>query len=462
MDVKMDQLPVVDGNGLLTRLSYAAGAPRQDERAAQRLLLLNALLMVSLEDITLERQLLSALDLLLTVPWFPLQPQAAVFLVGDDPKVLEMAASRGLPEAARAGCARVPFGRCICGRVAASGESGFTACANAHPEVPCDAMPAHGYYSVVLRQQGKVLGILALYLKEGRRTDPEEAEFLEVIASTLVGIVARSQATAHIRRLLTENRQLNQRLIALQEEEYRHLARELHDEIGQSVAAIKTEVVLLPQARADAEVQRGVQAIGAAADRIYETMHEMVGRLRPGVLDDLGLLAAIEAQVADWQRLRPGLLCRLDVHGRFDDLDEPTRITVYRFVQECLTNIVRHAAATEVKISLARDDCRDGVGTSPGMGEVDHVGNKRSRTVPGTTVEVGAAGERTRGQVVLCVGDNGRGMDVTRLHERNGRFGLLGMRERVEGLGGTLTIEGGPGQGCWFTARIPVPERRMR
>jgi signal transduction histidine kinase len=428
MDASMDQAWIEESSGGWTRHPYGVGPSAQDERAAQRLSLLNALLLVSFEDITLERQLLCALDLLLTIPWLSLQPQAAVFLVGADPNVLEMAASRGLPETVRAACAQVPLDYYAYDRAAAGADPMFTDGIAGRHDVRCDHMPAHGHYGIPLHQHGRYLGVLALYLKDGRRYDPEEARFLDVIASTLVNLVVRSQASEHIQRLLTENRQLNRRLIAQQEEEYRHLARELHDEIGQSIAVIKTEAVLLPQTCAGDEMQRGVHAIGTAADRIYGIMHEMVRRLRPGVLDDLGLTAAIEAHVCEWQRQRPAVLCRLDIHGRFDDLDESTKITVYRFVQECLTNVVRHAAATEVKISLA--------------------------------CETGAVDERFRGRVVLCVSDNGRGVDVIRMRERGGRFGLLGMRERVEGLGGTLTIEGAPAQGFRLTARIPVPERR--
>jgi signal transduction histidine kinase len=427
MEASMGQARVEKGSGWRTYRPTGGGPSSHDERAAQRLTLLNTLLMVSFEDISLERQLLCALDLLLTIPWLSLRPQAAIFLVGTDTSVLELAASRGLPETVRAACALVPVGHCVYD-CAAHADSVFTHCFTDSHDVRCDHMPAHGHYGIPLRQNGKSLGVLALYLKDGRHYDPEEARFLNVIASTLVSIVVRSRATQHVQQLLTENRQLNQRLIALQEEEYRHLARELHDEIGQSIAAIKTEAVLLPQARASDDVQRSVHAIGAAADRIYDSMHMLVRRLRPGVLDDLGLMAALEAHVAEWHRQRPAVTCRLDVHGRFDDLDEPTNITVYRFVQECLTNVVRHSAATEVKISLACE-----------MGTVD---------------------EHIRGRVVLCVSDNGRGADLVRMRERGGRFGLLGMRERVEGLGGTLAIDGGPGQGFRLTAVIPVPERR--
>lgn len=426
----MRQVPETNENSTVMHRTSPAAAegPRPAAQCARHLSLLNAVLMISLEDLSLERQLLRVLDLLLGVPWFPLRPQGAVFLVGDCPDVLIMAASRGFSAEASKTCAQVPFGHCVCGRAAALREPVVVECLGADVSECGQDMPAHGHYCIPLIQNSRVLGVLALYLKEGHRHDPEEAEFLCAVANTLAGIVAHSQGTERVRRLLDENRQLNRRLIALQEEEYRRLARELHDQIGQSITAIKTEAVLMPQARSAGELQRGVQAIGAEADRIYETMHETVRRLRPGALDDLGLVAALKAYIAEWQRRRPILACRFDPAGPFDDLDAQLKITVYRIVQECLTNIMRHAAATEVVITLAR--------------------------VPE------AGDERTRGSVLLVVHDNGRGTEVTKLRERTGRFGLVGMRERVEGFGGTLSIESNPGRGFVLTATIPVPERR--
>jgi signal transduction histidine kinase len=391
----------------------------------QGLSLLNALLTVSLENIPLERQLLSALESLLTVPWLCLYPRAALFLLDEGSDVLQLAASIGLPDAVRLDCAQVPLGHCICGHVAATGAMFCSGCVSDRNAACYKGMP---HYSVPLRHCGKTLGVLTLYPKEGRACDPESALFLDVAATTVIGIIVKSRAIEHAQRLLGENRQLNQRLIALQEEEYRHLARELHDEIGQSVAAIKTEAALLARASASDEMRRDIQTVSAAADRIYEVMQEKVRRLRPGMLDDLGLSAAVEALVAEWRRRRPAVSCRLDVQGPLEDLDEATKITIYRFVQECLTNIVRHSVPTEVTISLSR--------------------------------EAGVPGLNTRGTIVLSVSDNGRGADVARLRESRGRFGLLAMRERVDGLGGTLTIESAPDQGFRLTANIPLMERR--
>ncbi len=406
-----------------------AGSPAETDlvegRSAKYLSLLNSLLLISLEDIPLERQLLGALDVLLSIPWLPLRPEGAVFLVGEEPDVLVLAASRGPFDA---DCVRVPFGHCLCGRTAAGREFVCVESTARGGDASGERADLHGYYGVPLLHNGRVLGVLSLYPKDGHRRDPDEIEFLRAVASILAGIVERSRDTERVQRLLAQNRQLNRRLIALQEEEYRRLARELHDEIGQSLTVIKTEAFLLPQMRAVESMQRGVEAIGAEADRIYETMHDIVRRLRPRAIDDLGLVAALEAHIADWQRRRPTLLCQFNAPGGFDDLDDQVRITIYRLVQECLTNVMRHAAANEVSIALAR--------------------------------EAGAEGGQARGTVVLSVRDNGRGMDVTKMRERSGRFGLLGMRERVEALGGTLVIDSAPDRGFGLAARIPIPERR--
>ncbi|MDH4134823.1 MAG: histidine kinase, partial [Gammaproteobacteria bacterium] len=257
----------------------------------------------------------------------------------------------------------------------------------------------------------------------------DDAEFLEGAASVLARMIAHGRDAQRTRQLLEVNRQLNRQIITKQEEEYRRIARELHDDIGQSIAAIKTEVALLAQTTDSGEASRGAKAIGAEADRIYETMHETVRRLRPGVLDDLGLVAAIRVYITDWQARRPVMSCRFNAEGQFDDIDEAVKVTAYRLVQESLTNVVRHATATEVRVSLSRQT---------------------------------AESQGLRGWVVIEVADNGRGMEAAKLHAQKGRFGLLGMRERVEGLAGVFTIVTAAGKGFHLHARLPLVERRTR
>lgn len=401
----------------------AAPAAITSER---HLSLLNALLNLLLDDLPLERQLAVVLDTVLTMWAVPLHPQGAVFLADEHCDALTMVASRNL-SAACASCAPLQSGQWLCGRSAASGNYQLTDNATAQCMAENGAEMMTGRYAMPLRKDGKTLGVLMLGLDTERLHSNEELGFLNGIAGILAGMIAHSRNAQHIRQILELNRQLNRQILTKQEDEYRRIARELHDEIGQSIAAIKTEVALISHAPARGEIPRSAQAIGDEVDRIYEIMHETVQRLRPGVLDDLGLVPAIEAYVADWQGRRPAMSCRLNVEGQFDDLDETVRVTVYRLIQECLTNVVRHATATEVRIALTR-------GSSESRGQ--------------------------RGWLVVEVADNGRGINLAKLHEQKGRFGLLGMRERVEGLAGIFSIETAAGSGFRLRAWLPLIERR--
>lgn len=397
-------------------------------QATREMGLLNALLDVSLEDVPLELQLQRALELLLASPHGALRRQGAISLVTD---VESGPGTVPGPEGSAAN--ESPRDRIGVGRTGKPGSALDIVASVPKPVGDAGLSQSQetawqGAFCIPLRQNGKVLGVLTCFPDDELIANRQRAVFLEAAVRVLTGMIVHTRTMNRIQRLLDENRQLNRQLIALQEEEYRHLARELHDQIGQSVAVIKTEANMLSVASGRSEGQRTIQAINAEADRIYDTMHEMVGRLRPGVLDDLGLATAIEVQVAEWQRRRPALACGLDVRGTFDDLDEPVKVTVYRLVQECLTNVVRHSAATEVRVDLARSPAIEGDGT--------------------------------RGRVVLSVCDNGRGMDVSRMRESRGRFGLLGMRERVEGLGGVLNVESAPGRGFRLRVAVPLIERR--
>jgi two-component system sensor histidine kinase UhpB len=151
------------------------------------------------------------------------------------------------------------------------------------------------------------------------------------------------------------------------------------------------------------------------AGRIYDTVHGIIRQLRPTALDNLGLREALEELMGTFRERYPETSVRMQLEGDLDALGERTNITVYRFVQEGLTNVVRHAAATRAEVTIARAD---------------------------RSLEV-------------LVRDNGKG-----LGERNqsdlARFGLMGMRERVEALGGQFEIDSTPGEGLRVRARIPL------
>lgn len=216
-------------------------------------------------------------------------------------------------------------------------------------------------------------------------------------------IQARRQAEELAVQMLAQNRMLARQLISLQEQERRHLARELHDEIGQCCVAIKVDASTIERDTRThlAHAHASALAIGQTADHLHSVVRGMLDRLRPTALDDLGLLAALQVLTDTWSR-RHGVTCELTASGQANALGETANITLYRIVQECLTNIAKHAGARHVAVTL-RSECDDG----------------------GTQV------------LTLCVQDDGAGMPPG---VSSGGMGLVGMRERAHALGGVLHL----------------------
>jgi diguanylate cyclase (GGDEF)-like protein len=381
--------------------------------------IIKTLLEISLIDISLEGQLDRALDVLLAIDWLPLRDgMGAIFLVEDEPGVLILRAMRGFPAAMRAACGRVRFGDCVCGMAAQTrqvmcvgdGDSGIEL--RYRPDVHA------GYYAIPIASREQVIGVLSLYADGCCRLDTEEGRFLEVVAGTLAAIIERKCAEEKTVRFLEENRRLNRRLIDVQEEERKALARELHDEMGQALAAIKTEAALMIDCckGPGLPICESARAIGVAADHLYGLTHCLIRRLRPTALDDLGLAAALETLVSDWRSRRPGLPCRLTVEGDLHGLPDAVNVAIFRLVQEALTNVLRHAVASHMSVTLCR----------------------------------------SADAVLVRVEDDGRGLDPAGVKRTWQHFGLLGMRERVEGLGGCLDIESVPGRGLCLHATIPA------
>src|SRR5882672_1007309 len=231
---------------------------------------------------------------------------------------------------------------------------------------------------------------------------------------------ARQIAEARLAAALSENRRLARENLRIQEIERKHLARELHDELGQYLNAIKLDAVSIgdsggdPRFSADASL-----AIIRSVDHVHRAVSEMIGRLRPVGLDELGLVDAIEHCVDHWRQRLPEMQFDVSISGSFDGLGEPVTLTVYRLIQEGLTNIYKHARASHAQIALQRTPS-----VQNGLDELQ-----------------------------LTVADDGCGMEY---NARASRFGLSGMRERVELSGGTFTLTSAPGEGLKFTVRIPA------
>jgi signal transduction histidine kinase len=155
---------------------------------------LTKLLHLSLENISIQEMLEQFIDKITSIPWLALESKGGIFLVRDDPKVLVMSAHRELAKPLLKVCAQVPFGRCLCGRAALSGEIVFADSIDERHENRYEGIFSHGHYCIpIISRTKKVLGVITLYLREGHRQNHREEEFLNAVADTLAGIIERKR-----------------------------------------------------------------------------------------------------------------------------------------------------------------------------------------------------------------------------------------------------------------------------
>lgn len=234
-------------------------------------------------------------------------------------------------------------------------------------------------------------------------------------------ITKRLQAEQQAIKLLAENRQLIRASLSIQEEERRHLARELHDEFSQHLTAIQAEASIISALTASTSDQRRISSeeILALSNRMHDVMRTLVRRLRPPVLDEFGLTDALVEIVQEWQRRHPEIQCHLTIFPDIHIEDDIISIYVYRVVQECLTNVVKHAQATWIKFTL----------------NYEQMAEKR--------------------YLVLQIEDNGIGMG---LDKPNGGLGLIGIRERAESLNGSFSLKD-TSPGIKITFKVPLDRK---
>jgi PAS domain S-box-containing protein len=223
------------------------------------------------------------------------------------------------------------------------------------------------------------------------------------------------KAQSELDRARAELRELSIASQTSREEEKSRISRELHDELGQNLTALKMDLSWLEAHTANDVTGRSerIRAMQGVLDSMVVATRRIAADLRPMMLDDLGLKAALEWLTQDFSR-RTNVPCVLLIDDDLIDLDASVQSALYRVVQECLTNITRHAQATEVKIQT-------------------HVGPS---------------------DIQLQVHDNGIGMD-DRARSKRGSFGLKGMRERIYILGGKVAIDSKLGQGTHVTIELP-------
>jgi len=222
--------------------------------------------------------------------------------------------------------------------------------------------------------------------------------------------------------LLQQNRALMRQLMQVQEEERRLLARDLHDELGQLLTSIDARAEYIARQAEDPRLRAIAEEIVRDTRASFDASRATLLRLRPATLDALGLAATLSELTGQWNR--PGIIdCSLRIDGEVDRLSDMHAITIYRLVQEGLTNAFRHGKANRVAVVV--------------------------RIVPAHAARAG--------QVQLEISDNGKGLQEQQLHAG---MGVIGMRERVHALGGTFLLTHVPGDGVRVEAMMPLDDKR--
>ena len=226
----------------------------------------------------------------------------------------------------------------------------------------------------------------------------------------------KHKADKELRKSREQLRNLATYLQSVREQERTSVAREIHDELAQALTVLRMDISWLGKKlpKDQKTLLNKTKAMAKLTDTTIKTMKKISTELRPGLLDDLGLIAAIEWQVGEFQN-RTGIKYKLTIDPDEIILDSDRSTTIFRIFQETLTNVTRHAKATMVNVSLK---------------EID-------------------------GKLELRVRDNGKGITKEQITDPKS-FGLMGIQERVHPWGGEVEIKGAPGKGTTVAVRIPV------
>lgn len=219
-----------------------------------------------------------------------------------------------------------------------------------------------------------------------------------------------------LERTLKENRVLAHHALQVQEQERKYIASEIHDETGQYLSAIRMDALALQKSSPD-QVHVIAVRIASNTSHVQQSVRALIKHLRPPALDSLGLVGAVERLVTDWRKLHPHIECQLQLALAEQPLGEDINIVAFRVVQEALTNISRHAEASQVCIEL--------------------------RCVQQNAEQL----------LQIEIRDNGKGMELSAPVEG---VGLVGMRERIESLQGSFKLMSGPQAGTLITGLIPL------
>lgn len=238
----------------------------------------------------------------------------------------------------------------------------------------------------------------------------------KIFFHTITDITDLKQAEEHLKTSREQLRNLSRHLESVREEERKHVAREIHDELGQTLTVLKIDLSWLSKrfTKEQESLLEKTKSMYELVDMAIQTVKRISAELRPGILDDLGITDALEWQASEFEKMAE-IKCEFSSNSKDIVLDSDRSTAIFRIFQEALTNVMRHASATKVRASLKEET----------------------------------------GEIVMRIRDNGRGIKKKKIVGPEA-FGIIGMRERVHFWGGEVTISSAPGKGTTVVVRIPL------
>ncbi len=321
-------------------------------------------------------------------------------------------------DATLAACFNTSVGRGWAGRIAKIGKPLAVVDIENEPLIRNAAIRKafRSLWGVPLVVRGEVRGVLQLGFSQEYHCLPREMTLLEAVAERCAMAIDKARLLEELHDREEQIRKLGEHMLNVEEEERRRISRELHDEVGQSMQVIRLYLEMirgsLPAEAHD--IAARLTETQSLTEQTIEEMRRLIAALSPNVLEDLGLPASIRQFVANFRRTFSGQVS-LQMSG-LDHLPKSTQIMIYRLVQECFSNIIKHSQANDVGLRVSRKN----------------------------------------GHIQVKVQDDGVGFDLSEASRKRGSFGLPGMRERVALLGGDIEIESAIGKGTRVEIAIPA------
>lgn len=271
----------------------------------------------------------------------------------------------------------------------------------------------HNIETQRIKKNGEIVDVA---ISSSPLVDPITQEIIGDICS--MRDISEKKIAEESKLKLEENRKFTQLIQSHIEDERRSLARELHDELGQYVSAIKifASNISNKAKNLSPEIEKNADSVISAANQIYDGMHSIIKQLRPSALDNLGLAETLKDTVNTWQKQYQDLEIHLSIKGDLSHLNETLNINIYRIIQEAMNNVLKHSKAKVIKINL--------------------VLNKK-------------------GLLELNFSDDGQGMDLKNVDQTK-NFGILGMQERIQSLNGSFELISKKNQGTQILISVPA------